>query len=293
MDTLIDEFISFIRFEKNLSKNTIESYSADLSKFSLFCKKRINNINSEDIYAYINFLKKHGLKNSSIARNVVSIRNFFKFLLAENYIERNITEYFDVPGIEKYLPQYLTLEEIDKLINTPDVTTLLGFRDKTMLELLYATGLRVSELVNIKLNDLNLQNMFLISMGKGKKERIVPFGETALKYLKEYLEGVRPLLMKKQNHWSVFINKNGGQISRIGFFKNLKKYAKISGIKKNISPHTLRHTFATHLLDNEADLRIVQELLGHSNISTTQIYTNVSRKKLKKTYDRYHPRADS
>jgi integrase/recombinase XerD len=291
VESLIDEFINYIKFEKNLTENTVTAYSSDLNKFADYIEKDINKIDSDDIYDFINFLKENKIKSKSISRNIVSLRNFFKFLKAENYVNENITEFFELPKIEKYLPEYLTQDEIEKLIESIDTTTLLGYRDRTMFELLYATGVRVSELVNLKINDLNLESSFLVTFGKGRKERIVPFGEKASEFLTYYIQNVRSLIMKEKNHWFVFVNKSGNVISRTGFFKNVKKIARKAGIRKNISPHTFRHSFATHLLDNDADLRIVQELLGHSNISTTQIYTSVSRKKLKNTYNRYHPRA--
>jgi len=291
VDFLIDEFINFITYEKNLSENTVQAYSSDLKKFSDSVKKKINAIKLEDVYKFIAGLKSAGVKNKTIARNIVSLRNFFLFLKREEHLSINIMENFDVPKVEKYLPSYLTEDEVNKLINSVDTSKPLGFRDRTMLELLYATGLRVSELVNIKVNDINLNEGYVVCMGKGRKERIVPFGNEAKNYIMEYLKVSRPLLMGDKKHWILFVNRFGNGISRVGFFKNLKKIAKIAGIKKNISPHTLRHSFATHLLNHSADLRIVQELLGHSNISTTQIYTNVSRKKMKNTYDKYHPRA--
>jgi len=291
VDFLIDEFINFITYEKNLSENTVQAYSSDLRKFSEKINKEAESITLEDVYRFIAGLKSQGVKNKTIARNIVSLRNFFLFLKREEHLKTNIMENFEVPRVEKYLPSYLTEDEVNELINAVDISKPLGFRDRTMLELLYATGLRVSELVNIKVNDINLDEGYVVCMGKGRKERIVPFGEEAKKYLIEYLEVARPLLMKEKKHWILFVNRFGNGISRVGFFKNLKKIARNAGIKKNISPHTLRHSFATHLLNHSADLRIVQELLGHSNISTTQIYTNVSRKKMKNTYDKYHPRA--
>jgi integrase/recombinase XerD len=291
VELLIDEFLNYIRYEKNLASNTVESYSNDLMKFSSFVQKDVNSINMDDVYSYVSHLKSNKITNTTIARNIVSLRNFYKFLKKEDYINSNIMENFDVPKIEQYLPDYLTENEVNILLNSIDIQTPMGYRDRTMLELLYATGLRVSELVEMKINTINMDTRFIVSFGKGGKERIVPFGEKSWEYLKEYIENIRPLLLKGKNHWYVFVNRFGNRISRVGFFKNIKKIAKNAGIRKDISPYTLRHTFATHLLDNDADLRIVQELLGHSNIATTQIYTQVSRKKLKNSYMKYHPRA--
>ncbi len=291
MELLIDEFLNYITYERNLSENTVNAYSNDLIKFSVFTGMPADQIDLEHVYNFVAFLKSSGCKNKTVARNIVSLRNFFRFLKREEHISVNIMENFEVPRVEKYLPNFLTVDEIDRLIGSIDESVPSGFRDRTMIELLYATGLRVSELVNLKINDINLENRFIISMGKGKKQRMVPFGEKAYSYLTGYLEDVRPVMLKGKRHWFVFVNRFGDCMSRIGFFKNVKKIARKAGISKNISPHTLRHSFATHLLDNNADLRIVQELLGHSNISTTQIYTAVTKKKLKDSYFRYHNRA--
>jgi len=291
VELLIDEYVNYVKYEKNLAENTVNSYSNDLMKFACFLNKDINLISMEDVYSFIAHLKSNKITNKTIARNIVSLRNFYKFLKKENYIKSNIMENFDVPKVEQYLPEYLTEDEINILLNSIDTQTPMGFRDRTMLELLYATGLRVTELVDMKVNSINMDTRFIVSFGKGGKERIVPFGQKSWEYLNEYIQNVRPLLLKGKNHWFVFVNRFGNNISRVGFFKNIKKIAKKAGIRKDISPHTLRHTFATHLIDNDADLRIVQELLGHSNIATTQIYTQVSRKKLKNSYMKYHPRA--
>jgi len=291
MEILIDEFLNYIRYEKNLSENTVEAYSGDLVKFSAFLGKTVQNVSMEDVYSFISSLRNEKVTNKTIARNIVTLRNFFRFLKKEDYIDSNIMENFDVPKVEKYLPEFLTQDEVNILINSIDIQTPMGYRDRTMLELLYATGMRVSELVNLSINSINMETRFIVSFGKGGKERIVPFGQKSYEYLRTYLEDIRPVLLKGNNHWFVFVNRFGKKISRVGFFKNLKKISREAGIKKDISPHTLRHSFATHLLDNDADLRIVQELLGHSNISTTQIYTQVSRKKLKNSYMKYHPRA--
>lgn len=291
MEILIDEFLNYIRYEKNLSENTVEAYSGDLVKFSAFLGKTAQNVSMEDVYSFISSLRNEKVTNKTIARNIVTLRNFFRFLKKEDYIDSNIMENFDVPKVEKYLPEFLTQDEVNILINSIDIQTPMGYRDRTMLELLYATGMRVSELVNLSINSINMETRFIVSFGKGGKERIVPFGQKSYEYLRTYLEDIRPVLLKGNNHWFVFVNRFGKKISRVGFFKNLKKISREAGIRKDISPHTLRHSFATHLLDNDADLRIVQELLGHSNISTTQIYTQVSRKKLKNSYMKYHPRA--
>ncbi|MDN5311399.1 MAG: integrase/recombinase XerD [Thermoanaerobacteraceae bacterium] len=236
-------------------------------------------------------MHKKGKASSSISRACAAIKSFYHFLVMERLIEKDPTLNLDTPKLEHRLPRVLTLNEVEQLLNQPDTSVIWGFRDKTMLELLYATGIRVSELILIKVEDLNVEMGFLRCFGKGSKERIVPVGSVALKYLDIYINEVRPKFLKEQDNGILFLNHLGKGLTRQGFWKIIRKYAQKAGIEKHITPHTLRHSFATHLLENGADLRSVQEMLGHADISTTQIYTHITRSKIKEVYDRTHPRA--
>ena len=274
-----NKYLDYLQFERKLSKNTILSYQDNLNRFEAFIEgKGIKNIKRNDIEAYLKFNDKMALK--SRAHYLTVVRNFYQFLVYEDLIEFNPCETIKMPKIGKTLPSYLTKNEIDKLLSFP-LNTHLDYRNKAMLELLYATGIRVSELVNLKLNNINLEDDLIRVIGKGSKERISPISDICEKYLKIYLDEHRNFLLK---------NKFGNPISRQGFFKNLKQISKEMGIAKEISPHTLRHSYATHLLANGADLRIIQELLGHSDIVTTEIYTHLVNEKLKNDYEK-HPRA--
>lgn len=295
MDKLIDEFMSFLKIERGLSINTIQSYSLDLKKYIDFLKdrkiKNIGDTTKTNIISYLIFLQKKGMASSTISRNLASIRSFYQYLARENYIKKNPTINLDSPKLEKKLPQVLSIQEVEKLLNQPDCSKLLGKRDKTMLELLYATGIRVSEMVDLDVDYVNINMGFIKCIGKGSKERIIPIGSIALKHLKNYLTNVRGKLLKEPKEKALFLNHHGRRLTRQGFWKILKGYAKKAALKKKITPHTLRHSFATHLLENGADLRSVQELLGHADISTTQIYTHLTKKKIKEIYQKTHPRA--
>jgi len=295
VDELIDKFLNYLLVEKGLSPNTIESYSRDLQKFVLYLEKNnisdLNQVTALEVIDFLLALKSKGLASKTTGRNLSALRTFFKFLLQGNYLSVDPTLNIDSPKIQLRLPSILSIAEVESLLCQPDVKTTRGLRDRAMLELLYATGVRVSELINIKLNNLNLEIGYLIAYGKGSKERIIPIGESAKKYLKEYLIKVRPKYMKEITNPFLFLNPSGKKFTRTGFWKIIKRYARKAGINKPLSPHTLRHSFATHLLERGADLRSVQVMLGHVDISTTQIYTHISPEWLKKIHKQYHPRA--
>ena len=309
LNELTDRYLEFLRVERNLSQNTLESYARDLVSFSeLFqpvsqddgkpgATMTCSNIEltQDDIRFFIHGLRAKGLSQRSINRIFSSVRGFYKFLIREGIIEKNPFSLCESPRFEKKLPSFLSPEETRLLIeSSPDPGQPLdpsGIRDRAMFEILYATGLRVTELVSLKLNDINLQSGFLLSLGKGSKERLVPIGQEAIKWIKEYLIGPRLRFLKNRPSPYVFLNHSGEKLTRQGFAKILKQHALKAGVATNVSPHTLRHTFATHLLEGGADLRAVQEMLGHADISTTQIYTHVNREHLRKIYDKHHPRA--
>ncbi|MBI3815796.1 MAG: site-specific tyrosine recombinase XerD [Nitrospinae bacterium] len=300
MKSLVNEFVNYITIEKGYSRNTIESYQRDIVKFLKFIKSETRAIASIDefsrveqkgIIAYLLHLREKGFSSASLARHLVSIKVFYKFLMLEEIIDINPTENIESPRLLRHLPDFLTLEEVDRLLLQPDLNDNLGIRDIAMLELLYATGLRVSELISLKINDVNMERGYIITFGKGSKERVVPLGRSAQEKLKRYLEESRHILVKGRGGDDLFVNRFGEKMTRQGFWKIIKKYALLAGIKKDISPHTLRHSFATHLLERGADLRSVQQMLGHADISTTQIYTHVVRERLKEIYDKHHPRA--
>lgn len=295
MEEWISRFVDYLTVERGLSTNTLESYERDLHAFHAFLQKRghveAQSISQHHIAGYLRSLHEVGRANSTISRSLASIRSFFHFLVREEFILQDPTIHVETPKIEKRLPRVLTPEEVERLLRAPQQTTPSGLRDYAMLELLYATGIRVSELVNLKSSDVHLSGGFLRCMGKGGKERIIPVGEYALHALHTYLEVGRPAFVRSLADPSMFLNHHGSQMSRQGFWKILKKYARESGIVKDITPHTLRHSFATHLLERGADLRAVQEMLGHADISTTQIYTHVTKGRLKEIYASAHPRS--
>lgn len=285
----IEEFKNYLLINKKYSDATIKSYGLDLNKYCEFNKnKSLNDIDSNDIKEYLKHLKKDNLSDKSIARNISTIRSFYKFLLIEKYINHNPTEFIELPKLRKSLPKVLSAEEMLKLLDV-ELNDAFSYRNKAMLELMYATGLRVSELVNLKTHNIDFDMALVRTFGKGNKERIIPIGDYALDSLKEYVINYRDGMFKKNVNNYLFLNNHGNQISRQGFFKIIKKQAEVKKIKTIFSPHTLRHSFATHLLDYGADLRTIQELLGHSNLSTTQIYTHISKEKLKKNYENFHP----
>lgn len=288
MKKLIDEFCEYLLIDRNYSKNTIESYRNDLEKYMMFNKnKNINEISNKDIKEYLKYLKENNLDDSTISRNISTLKSFYKFLLREKKINKDPIELISMPKLRKKLPITLSIDEVNRLLDI-NLVDNYSYRNKAMLELMYATGLRVSELVNLTIFDININECIIRVVGKGDKERIVPIGDVALKYLNLYLN-IRDSFIKNENNNYLFLNNHGKKMTRQGFFKILKKIAKEQGIDKIFSPHTLRHSFATHLLENGADLVIIQELLGHSDITTTEIYTHITNKQLEENFKKYHP----
>lgn len=294
MKNLLIQFLNYLQIEKGLAKNTIESYRTDIEQFLDFLNGKkifdINNVNSEILIQYITHIKRLGLSSRSIARKITALRMFFKYLMIDRIIDKNPALLLEIPKTGIHLPEYLTLNEVESLLNIFNTENPYELRDKVIIELMYSAGLRVSEITNLKLTDIDIDEGFIRIKGKGSKERIVPLGNVAKGILTRYLMAVRAKLVKKLNTDYLFLNWRGGRLSRVSVWKIIKFYARKAGIKKEISPHTLRHSFATHLLNNGADLRSVQELLGHSSIATTQIYTHLNYEKLKKFHLEYHPR---
>jgi integrase/recombinase XerD len=284
-------FLNFCRIEKGLSKNTLEAYSADLARFSAFLGEGAALPGMEEIRNYIDHLQQCGLGNRSIARHLTTLRNFCGFLLAEGLAASDPTEHLRSPKQWQTIPKFLNLEEINRLIQAPDTTRPTGLRDRAMLELLYATGLRVSELCRLGVGDLRADMGVLRTTGKGNKQRLVPAGKTAVRAVEDYLKTGRGALLKGRASRYLFVTARGGCLTRQGFWKLLTGYGRQAGIFRGFTPHVLRHSFATHLLEHGADLRSVQIMLGHADISTTQIYTHVMRSRLRETVDKHHPRA--
>lgn len=293
MSDYLTEFINYLIIERGLSANTISAYENDLKRYVKFLADRHRNpveAKQEDVVALFYALREVGLAPTSIARNFSTVRTFYKFLRGEGLTKTDPTEYLDAPKLWKKLPTVLDQHEVERLIEQPDSATDLGLRDRAMLELMYACGLRISELIALRLPNILLDQHCLRVFGKGGKERVVPVGRSAIDCLKQYQTRVRPKLDKGRGEDFMFLNWRGKSLSRMGFWKILQKYVKESGISKRVSPHTLRHSFATHLLEGGADLRAVQEMLGHTDISTTQIYTHIDREYLKEVHRTFHPR---
>jgi len=289
---LIDEFLRYLLIDKGYSNNTIESYKRDLLKFLEYNKeKNIDDITNNDLKDYIKYLNKEDLNEKSISRNISCLKSFYKFLVIDKKIKNNPSEILFIPKTKKSLPNILTEEEVLKLLDI-NLTDTFSYRNKAMMELMYSTGLRVSELVNLKLQDIDLTGDIVRTLGKGSKERIIPIGEFACDALKEYINKYRSLMLKRYNNDYLFLNNHGNKMTRQGFFKIIKQIAKEKDIDKTLSPHTLRHSFASHLLKYGADLRTIQELLGHSDISTTQIYTHITNEELRKNYKEFHPHGE-
>jgi len=294
MNQRLDQFLHYLIVEKGLSKNTIEAYGHGLNRFSNHLREKgirdWTDVTKFEVKAFLLFLKRKGLSTKTVVRNLVAIRTFFKFLAQEGILEVNPTEELESPKVAKTLPKILSLKEVEQLLEQPNLKTPLGIRDRAMLELLYAAGMRVSELVRLPMNQINLEGGYARLYGKGSRERIVPLGREAVKWVNLYLKDVREKLAKGKESQFLFINRSGKGMSRQRFWKNLKVYGQRAGIQKKITPHLLRHSFASHLLERGADLRSVQMMLGHADISTTQIYTHVTGERLKKVHQRYHPR---
>lgn len=292
MKNEITDFIAYIASEKGLALNTIESYQRDLEKFVRFLQENghpsLSQIDSHQIVAFLSMLKNEDYASASICRAFMAIKVFFKFLTREGTVSTNIALYLESPKLWQLIPEVLTCDEIDKLLDQPDVSTHHGARDKAILEVLYASGLRVSELCSLDIHSVDDTTVRV--MGKGSKERIVPIGQEAISAVDHYLCFRDSFESEKQK--ALFVNHLGKRVDRIKVWKMIKEYAKAAGITKNISPHTLRHSFATHLLDNGADLRVIQEMLGHASISSTERYTHISRSRLQSAFESFHPRMD-
>ncbi|MDQ0177871.1 site-specific tyrosine recombinase XerD [Bacillus chungangensis] len=297
MEDHIKDFVHYLTVEKGLAKNTIVSYERDLRSYAAYLQKvellkSLNEVNRTHLLQFLGHLKQNGKSAKTLARHVASIRAFHQFLLREKICEQDPAVHLETPQQEQRLPKVLSLSEVEALLEAPKSNSPFDLRNRAMLELLYATGMRVSELIQMKLDDLHLAMGFVRCIGKGDKERIIPIGQTAIKVMEAYLVNGRPHLRSaKHRSNALFLNHHGKAMSRQGFWKILKKIAVDAGIEKPLTPHMLRHSFATHLLENGADLRAVQELLGHVDISTTQIYTHVTKTRLKDVYTTFHPRA--
>lgn len=294
MHHLIDEYLNFMAVEKGASRNTIDGYSRDLNRYAGFIEERgileMNGIGTEDVIAYLASLHAEGLAANSVNRALAALRGFYRYLLREKRVDHTPMAHIVLAKVWSRLPDVLSRDEMALLLAQPGAETPADIRDSAMLELMYATGIRVSELIGLTLNSINWQVGYLVAMGKGEKERIVPLGQTAYERVKRYQEGARPLLLKGHVSDQLFLNRSGKGLTRQGFWKIVKKYAAKAGLSKAIHPHTFRHSFASHLLEGGADLRSVQIMLGHADISTTQIYTHVTRERLKEIHRKYHPR---
>ena len=294
MNASIDDYLRFLAVEKGASPHTLDGYGRDLMKYAEFMQARgiggPGEVKQADAVSFVWDMRKNGLKASSVNRQLAALRGFYKYLLIENVVHESPIANIEFAKEWMHVPDTLSRAEMDLLLSQPDVRKPDGIRDRAMLDLLYATGIRVSEVINLTVNDIHWQVGYLVAMGKGRKERIVPIGQIALKNVNLYMEKVRPVLLKKANVNIVFLNRFGRGFTRQGFWKVVKKYALKAGLGKKVHPHTFRHSFATHLLEGGADLRAVQEMLGHADIATTQIYTHVTGTRLKEIHKKHHPR---
>lgn len=294
-DAHIDRYMDHLRVERNLSPHTLEAYRRDLGKLTEFAEGRgrtgFDQVSSLDLVELLTKLHKAGLGVRSQARFLSALRTCYRFLSGEGLVENDPTVDIDMPKAGRKLPEFLSIQEVDELLAAPPLNSARGLRDKAMLEVLYATGLRVSELVNLELSALDRRLGTVLAFGKRRKERRVPIGEQALDAVEAYLEHSRPAILKTRRSKSLFVTSRGRAMTRQGFWKILKRYAVVAGIQRNISPHKLRHSFATHLLERGADLRSVQAMLGHADLATTEIYTHVNAERLRRVFDRFHPRA--
>ncbi|MBQ7317959.1 MAG: site-specific tyrosine recombinase XerD [Phascolarctobacterium sp.] len=290
-------FLEYLTVELGLSQNTVLAYQRDLrllkEAFNFQNDEQLLGVTRQQLLDYMAQLKEQGRSPATLARKLAAIKAFYRFLTAERYISVDPAEVLEAAKKGLHLPKVLSVEEIERLLEEPNLGTLEGYRDRTMLEVLYATGMRVSELISVPMSNVNLSAQYLIASGKGKKERIIPLGSIAVKFLEHYLAEVRPKLLKIENfkEETLFVSVLGKPMSRDRFYTIIKGYGKRAGLSKEVTPHVLRHSFATHLLDNGTDLRVVQELLGHADISTTQIYTHLTNKRLREVYAKAHPRA--
>ena len=291
---MIDDYLIYLRDVRRMSPNTLESYARDLALLAAFAEKRgtaVEELRREDLEAFVRQLMSSGLAPRSVARAVACVRGFYRFAAVERKQDSSPADDLRPPRAWAALPKFLSLEDVDRLLAQPDTSTPRGLRDKAMIETLYATGLRVSELVTLRAGDLNLTDGYLTCIGKGDKQRMVPLGHEAADWVRRYIREGRPHLLKKKSSPWLFVNARGGAaLSRVGFWKVLKEYGLKAGIARGLSPHVLRHSFATHLLERGADLRMIQVMLGHADLSTTQIYTHVLEARLRAVYDKFHPR---
>jgi integrase/recombinase XerD len=291
MNERIREYIDYLKIEKRQSPNTVVAYRRDMVCFaSYFSKDKLETVTTRDIRSFLLKLREDGLAPSTVARYLSSIKSFYGYLFSENLIPKNPAEILESPRPWRKLPDVMSITEVDTLLAAPDTGTHIGLRDHAMLELLYATGLRVSELIAVKGSDMNLKAGYLRSLGKGAKERVVPLGDTAREAVNLYKLKGRPALLNGRSSAELFVSRRGRRMTRQGFWKILRQYTVKVGIRTLVSPHTLRHAFATHLLERGADLRSVQQMLGHSDISTTQIYTHILQERMREVHDQYHPR---
>ncbi|HOX54508.1 MAG: site-specific tyrosine recombinase XerD [Candidatus Omnitrophica bacterium] len=294
MQELLENFINYLSIERGLAKNTLESYRRDLNKYIIFMKSKgfsdATRIDREQINAFLFSLKDKSLSMNSISRNLVAIKMFHRFLVREGHSKQDPTSLLESPKLWKRIPDVLSSDEVEAIIEASYPRDWQTIRDRALLELMYASGMRVSEVVNLKVSDLNLDIGFVRCLGKGQKERIIPIGKSAILSIRRYLDKTRPKLAKKEATPFLFLSRMGKKISRQSIWKLIKQYALKAKIKKEIKPHTLRHSFATHLLERGADLRSVQEMLGHSDISTTQVYTHINKDRLKSIHQKFHPR---
>ena len=291
---VIEAYLDHLRVERRLAAHTLESYARDLSALAAYAAgagRTVESLDRQALEAFVREQRGRGLAPRSVARAVAAVRGFYRFLVLDRRLDASPADDVRPPRAWPALPTFLSIEEVDTLIAQPDVTTTLGLRDRAMIELLYATGLRVSELVGVRLADLHLDEHYLTCIGKGNKERLVPIGEQATDWIRKYSAHARRELLDGRASPRLFLNARGGSLSRVGFWKILKQHARTASLPRTLSPHVLRHSFATHLLERGADLRAIQLMLGHADLSTTQIYTHVLESRLRTVYDRFHPRA--
>ena len=289
-----EAFLNYLRVEKGLSENTLLAYGRDLARLETFAARRaktLSQLGAANLREFLRELHREGLSHRSVARMLSAARGLYRFAFAEGEVKADPTEQIEPARLSRSLPRYLTLDEVEQLLAAPDTSTAMGLRDRSMLETLYATGLRVSELVSLRLEEIHLEARYLFTRGKGNKERVVPLGRSAIRWLRAYLANGRPELARRRPVPWVYLSQRGARMTRQRFWQALKAHGRKAGIGKRLSPHVVRHSFATHLLERGADLRSLQMMLGHADIGTTQIYTHVSRDRLRKVYDEFHPRA--
>jgi integrase/recombinase XerD len=293
VERTVKEYVTYLAGEKGFASNTIDAYEGDIRQFLDFLAaqtKTLEDVHDKDITDFVRHLGKPGIASTTISRKISSLKSFFRFLIEEQLIEEDPTVVIEPPHITRKLPSVLEAGEIERILDQPDVNEPLGLRDRAALELLYACGLRISELLSLKIENIDFREGFLICYGKGEKERVIPIGKYAMDYITRYLAKVRSLLDSGRADGILFLSKRGNKMSRMGFWKRFKSYCAKAGISRKVTPHTFRHSFATHLLEGGADLRVVQTLLGHNDISTTQIYTHITKDYLKRVIRDYHPR---